>query len=185
MNTQNAKHHLLDLVRRRLGPHYIVESWHSNGDSWIQTKPESLLSLLSFLKEDPDADLQRLVDVSCIDHIGSNRPSAERFELIYLLSSIRLKYRIGLSVPISEDDPLIPSVTGIYPAADWLERELWESFGIQAVGHPNLRRLLLYPGFEGYPFRQDYPLTKKQPLIPLRQSSRAPTVVDSSQPKGI
>ncbi|MBI3314632.1 MAG: NADH-quinone oxidoreductase subunit C, partial [Candidatus Omnitrophica bacterium] len=73
--------------------------------------------------------------------------------------------RLRLKVPVDEKDPEVDTLTGLWPGADWYEREVWDMFGIQFKGHPNLKRILMYEEFQGHALRKDYPFNKRQPLI--------------------
>ncbi len=178
-----ARHgHLLRLIRRRLGPKVVRDEASSATEDRATVDKESLLSLLRFLRDDPDADLDLLVDLTAIDHLNPDGISADprgRFEVLYHLRNPRLQYRMWLSTFLDGEDPTVPSVVGLFPAADWHEREIWDLFGIYADGHPYLRHLLLYSGFSGHPMRSDYPARKAQPLVAMRMRSRAPVVVRS------
>ena len=88
-----------------------------------------------------------------------------RFELVYHFYSSASSRRLRLKVPLTSADPEAPSLTSLWPGANWFEREVWDMFGITFTGHPNLRRLLLYEEFKGHPLRKDYPVRKRQPLI--------------------
>ncbi len=166
--------HLVRLVRNRIGAH-VVDSGaaHKDGDRFI-VKRERLLELCAFLQRDPDADLSLLVDVAGVD-LG---PGAEpRFEVHVRLRSPRLGYRAHIVTHATDDDPTVPSLTSLFTAADSLERELHEMFGIYPDGHPHLRPLLLYPGFAGHPLRKDYRATKQQPLVALLDDEVPPPVI--------
>ena len=92
-----------------------------------------------------------------------------RYAVVYHFYSMAHKHRLRLVVPVEEaaDGTVAPvdSLTGLWPGANWLEREIWDMFGIGFRGHPNLKRILMYEGFEGHPLRKDYPVNKRQPLI--------------------
>ncbi len=90
---------------------------------------------------------------------------AHRFELVYHFYSSAHNRRLRLKVPLAAADPVADSLTGLWQAANWFEREVWDLFGIRFAGHPNLRRILLYEEFQGHPLRKDYPASKRQPLI--------------------
>ena len=95
-------------------------------------------------------------------------PGPERFVVVYHLFSLPLKHRLRLEVPVEEvegADPEVDSLTSLWAGADWLEREVWDMFGIRFRGHQNLKRILMYDEFVGYPLRKDYPVNKRQPLI--------------------
>jgi len=182
--TQNP-HHLVELLRQRRRHLRLLDT---GVDSWGETlcvAADDLLHVLAFLQADPDADLEVLVDVVCIDHHeDSDEAKASdvdddenRFEVVYLLRSVRLPYQLSVRVFTSSEHPQVPSVTSLYPSADWLERELYELFGVYADGHPHLRGLLLYPDFVSHPMRRDYPRGKAQPMVPLRTPQHLPVVV--------
>ena len=88
-----------------------------------------------------------------------------RFELVYHFYSSRRNRRLRLKVPLTAADLSAPSLTALWEAANWYEREVWDMFGIRFLEHPNLRRILLYEEFQGHPLRKDYPVSKRQPLI--------------------
>ena len=90
---------------------------------------------------------------------------AYRFEVIYHLYSSPHTHRLRLKVPLTAADPVMDSVTGVWTAANWFEREVWDMFGVTFTGHPNLRRILMYEEFKGHALRKDYPVSKRQPLI--------------------
>ncbi len=88
-----------------------------------------------------------------------------RFEVVYHLYSVQRNHRLRIKVPLTEADPAIDSVTTVWSAANWLEREVWDMFGVRFNGHPNLKRILMYESFQGHALRKDYPAYKRQPLI--------------------
>ena len=95
-------------------------------------------------------------------------PGPARFVVVYHLFSLPLKHRLRVEVPVEvgeEADAQVDSLTSVWASADWLEREVWDMFGIRFRGHPNLKRILLYDEFVGHPLRKDYPVNKRQPLI--------------------
>jgi NADH-quinone oxidoreductase subunit C len=112
-----------------------------------------ITDVLLFLKNDPDGDFDMLADLFGVD----NYKEKPRFELIYFLNSWKNKTRLGVKVRLDEGDS-IPTASGIWKAAEWFEREVYDMFGIRFIGHPDLRRILLDEDFEGHPLRKDYPL---------------------------
>jgi NADH-quinone oxidoreductase subunit C len=173
--------HLVRLVRNRLGAH-IVDAGVSSpwGDRFL-VRRERLVELIEFLRGDPDADLSLLVDITGVDWGAEASP---RFEVRYQLRSPRLGYRAHVVTHAADDDPTVPSLTSLYTAADALERELHEMLGICPDGHPQLRSLLLYPGFVGHPLRKDYRAKKEQPLVALLGDDvPAPTIIDDEEAK--
>ncbi len=94
-------------------------------------------------------------------------PDPSRFAVVYHFYSMTHKHRLRLVVPVEEAEAgaEVDSLTSLWPGANWLEREVWDMFGIGFRGHPDLKRILMYAGFEGHPLRKDYPVKKRQPLI--------------------
>ena len=88
-----------------------------------------------------------------------------RFEVVYHFYSTAHNHRLRLKVAVPAVDPAVDSVTGIWAAANWFEREAWDMFGITFRGHPNLKRILMYESFKGHPLRKDYPVNRRQPLV--------------------
>ena len=131
----------------------------------VAVKRDACNALLQFLKDDEDALFDHFMDLTAVDYLGRE----PRFEVVIHLISIPRFQRIRIKVKIDEDNPVMPSITSVYPAADWFERECFDLYGIKFEGHPNLTRILLYEGFEGYPLRKDYPLKKRQPRLDLRK----------------
>ena len=112
-----------------------------------------ILEALFFLKIDPGCDFDMLTDLFGVD----NYKEKPRFELIYFLNSLKNKTRLAVKVGLEEGDS-VPTASGIWKAAEWFEREIYDMFGIRFEGHPDLRRILLDDEFEGHPLRKDYPL---------------------------
>jgi NADH-quinone oxidoreductase subunit C len=120
----------------------------------LVVKADAIVSLVGFLRDDA-----RFGFVSLIDVCGVDWPAREqRFDVVYHLLSPRQNTRIRLKVTTDEATP-VPSITPVYPGADWFEREAYDLYGILFTGHPDLRRILTDYGFEGYPLRKDFPLT--------------------------
>jgi NADH-quinone oxidoreductase subunit C len=92
-------------------------------------------------------------------------PPEARFAVVYHFYSVRLKHRLRVEVLLDEEDAEVESLTPLWAGANWLEREVWDMFGIRFKGHPDLRRILMYDGFVGHPLRKDYPVKRRQPLI--------------------
>ena len=116
---------------------------------------EALLDVLRCLKERHGFDL--LVDVTCVDYL-QYRGATDRFGLVYLLANTFTAERITVRVMLNEPELTVPSVTGLWAGANWLEREVWDMFGIRFEGHGDLRRILMPEEFAAHPLRKDYPL---------------------------
>ena len=110
---------------------------------------------LQALKETLGFDM--LVDITCVDYLNY-RDATDRFGLVYLLANTATGVRLTVRVMLNEPDLAVPSVTPLWAGANWLEREVWDMFGISFEGHPDLRRILLPPEFAAHPLRKDYPL---------------------------
>ena len=126
----------------------------AHGELMIDARRESIVRVLTFLRDDSNCQFKLLVDVCGVDY--PSRP--ERFEVVYNLLSLRLNQRVRVKVATGEETP-VPSVTGVFSSAGWYEREAWDLYGIFFSDHPDLRRLLTDYGFEGHPMRKDFPLT--------------------------
>ena len=106
------------------------------------------------LRDDPNCPFNFLSDVTCVDWY----PSDPRFEVVYHLLSISKKERVRLKVRVDGESPVVESVTSVWPAANYFEREVFDLFGVRFTGHPYLRRLLMPEDWEGHPLRKDYPV---------------------------
>jgi NADH-quinone oxidoreductase subunit C len=171
------------LIAERLGDS-LVSSAIDRDELTVVTSADALLATASLLRDDGELAFHQLSDLAGIDYLaygqadwqtraatdsgfsrGVNRTPAKlpgdapaRFAVLYQLLSLRHNVRVRLKVYLSEDAPIVPSVTGIWPVADWYEREAFDLFGILFEGHPDLRRILTDYGFIGHPFRKDFPL---------------------------
>ena len=123
------------------------------GDWTVIVAVDRLLDVMRFLKDDASTSFDYCSDVTAADW----PPREKRFDVVYCLYSTRLRHRLRVKVRVGEEDP-VESVTGLWPAADWLEREVYDQFGIDIVNHPDLRRILMPEQWQGYPQRKDYPL---------------------------
>ena len=120
---------------------------------------ENIYAALLRLRNEYGFDM--LSDLTCVDFVEEK----DRFEMIYNLYSLNTHMRIIIKTEIPEAKSEIVSVVKIYKSANWYEREVFDMFGIVFTGHPNMRRILMYEGFEGYPLRKDYKATKRQPQV--------------------
>jgi NADH-quinone oxidoreductase subunit C len=141
----------------------VTEIHAQNGDETAFVKRENLLEVAKFLKEDADFDMNVLIDLTAVDGLWMDW--SPRYEMVYHFYSFKHNHRLRVKVKVSEADLTVPSLTGLWPIANWLEREVWDMFGIKFESHPNLKRILMYEEFVGHPLRKDYPINKRQPLI--------------------
>jgi NADH-quinone oxidoreductase subunit C len=125
------------------------------GQTRVVVPPESVHDVLKDLKERLGFDL--LVDVTCVDYLDY-RGAKDRFGLVYVVTNTQTNERIIVRTFVNEPEPTVPSVVDLWQGANWLEREVWDLFGIRFSGHPDLRRIVLPQEFESHPLRKDYPL---------------------------
>ncbi len=123
------------------------------GDWTIVVPAARILEIARYLRESPEAAFDLCSDVTATDW----PPRAERFDLVYCLYSIRHRHRLRVKARVADNQP-IASVTPVWPSSNWLEREVFDMFGIEFTGHPDLRRILMPDDWQGYPQRKDYPL---------------------------
>lgn len=128
-------------------------------------KPKDFLSVFKKLKDDDKFRFNMLIDITAVDWLDKREP---RFEVVYQLLSLTHLHRLQIKVPVGEENPEIDSLRPLYSAANFLEREVFDMYGIRFRGHGDLRRILMYDEFVGHPLRKDYPLRGKQPRVPLR-----------------
>ena len=123
-----------------------------------------IAELLQRLRDSAELRCDQLLDITGIDYLAYPGWRGPRFAVVYLLKSTVFRHRITLKVQLDEDEAELPSAHGVFPIADWLERETWDQYGIRFIGHPNPKRLLNHHEFVGHPLRKDYPVQKRQHL---------------------
>lgn len=148
----------------------VTEVSEFRGETTVTLAREHLLSVCQFLHDDPELAYVFLVDLTSVDYLEYPHKQA-RFGVLYLLHSYKTNERLRLRVWVDEDDAVVPSVTGIWRGANWLEREVYDLMGITFAGHPDLRRILLTADFDGHPLRKDFPVFGKQePIVRVKGS---------------
>ncbi|HYW80012.1 MAG TPA: NADH-quinone oxidoreductase subunit C [Thermoguttaceae bacterium] len=125
------------------------------GQTRVVVPSASIHDVLATLKQQLGFDY--LVDVTCVDYL-QYRDAKDRFGLVYLLARVETNERITVRTFVNDPEPTVPSVVDLWAGANWLEREVWDLFGIRFEGHPDLRRIVLPEAFEAHPLRKDYPL---------------------------
>lgn len=140
------------------------------GQAVVVVERERLLDTLRTLRDHPELRFEMLADVTAVDYLGRT----PRFEVVYQLHSLSLGHRLRVKVAVPEDDLVVPSAVPLWKSANWSERETFDMFGIRFAGHPDLRRILMYPEFTGFPLRKDYPVARREPLIPERDPIAQP-----------
>jgi len=153
------------------------------GEHTIVVERSRLQDVCRFLRDDEAASMDQPVDLTAVDYQAYQgaRPQEERFAVVIHLRSLKHGHRLRLRVPVPENDPAVPSTTTVWNGLAWFEREVFDMFGIRFDGHPDLRRLLLYPEFVGHPLRKDYPLRGYQPTMPMPTLPRGDRVPGASR----
>lgn len=155
---------VLEALKQRFGD-AVLETHSVFGDDTAVVAPERWFEIARFLKTDPRCAMSQFIDITCVDY-----PDREpRFEVVMHLRSLERGHRVRLKARVGESDngdsPDIDSITPLWQGANWFEREAFDMFGVVFRGHPDLRRILMYPEFKGAPLRKDYPANKTQPLV--------------------
>ena len=123
----------------------------------LRVPADRLLEVMRFLHADERYRFEQLCDLTCIDYL--NFPKArDRYAVIYSLLSITKGHRLWVKCFVNDPSPEVPSVVSIWKGSNWLEREVWDMFGVRFTGHPDLRRILTWEAFQAHPLRKDYPL---------------------------
>lgn len=123
----------------------------------VRVPPERLVDVLRFLRDDPRTAFQQLCDLTCVDYLHFPA-SRDRYGIVYSLLSLTHGHRLWAKCFVNDPDPEVPSATGVWAGANWMEREVFDMFGVRFRGHPDLRRILTWDGFTAHPLRKDYPL---------------------------
>ncbi len=158
---------LLDLVVAQFGS-AVLGTHAQHGDDTVIVAPSAWFQIHQFLREDARTSIDMLTDLTAVDYIDRE----PRFEIVSHVYSLGKGHRLRLKTAVGDEEGEtveVDSLTALWASANWLERETFDMFGVRFVGHPDLRRILLYPEFEGYPLRKDYPADKIQPLVPFRE----------------
>jgi NADH-quinone oxidoreductase subunit C len=147
-----------------------IKGWHVRlGELTLDVERDQIANVLRYLRDDPRCLFSCLIDICGVDYPGSDK----RFDVVYHLLSLHLNHRIRLKVVTDGETP-VPSAVGVFPAANWYEREAFDLYGILFSGHPDLRRILTDYGFQGHPLRKDFPLTG---FVEVRYSEEQKRVV--------
>ena len=174
---------LIDLIKKNFGA-AVLETHSLYGDDTIVVEAAAWREVARFLRDTPQCSMDMLTDLTAVDY-----PEREpRFEIVahfYSLSKghrLRLKTRTGDS---EGDEAEVDSLTELWASANWMEREVFDMFGVIFKNHPDLRRILLYPEFEGHPLRRDYPAEQIQPLIAYRDVPNIEKIAPFSVDEGM
>ena len=158
-----ADEHKSNVLQKLVGRfgHDIVATHSDFGDDTALVRRERIVEICTFLRDDPDLLFDLAMDLTGVDYLGEET----RFEVVYDLYSLAKKHRVRIKARVPEEDPVIDSVIPVWVGMDWFEREAYDMYGILFRGHPNLKRILMYEAFEGYPLRKDYPKARRQPTV--------------------
>jgi NADH-quinone oxidoreductase subunit C len=152
---------LIEKIKARFGAE-ILTAQNERDEETFTIDREPAYDFFRALRDEPDFQLNFLTDLTAVDWLD-RKP---RFDVVYQLNSLNLAHRIRVKIGVDGADPWVHSVVGVWGAADWLERECFDMFGIVFKGHPDLRRILMYDSFDGHPLRKDYLYNKRQPIVP-------------------
>ncbi|MGN6142950.1 MAG: NADH-quinone oxidoreductase subunit C [Mesorhizobium sp.] len=155
-------------LREKLGE-AMLDSVVAYGELTVQVAPADIVKAATFLRDDAKCRFVSIIDVSGADYPYRD----QRFDVVYHLLSPTKNLRIRLKVH-ADEETVVPSVTGVWPGADWFERETYDLYGVLFSGHPDLRRILTDYGFEGHPLRKDFPLTG---FVEVRYDDEAKRVI--------
>lgn len=171
----------------------IVETHSEFGDDTAVVDPAAWKAVCQFLRDDPQMGFDMPVDLCGVDFLDYPHPRGKageeetRFEVVLHLYSIARRHRVRVKARIGDmegENAEIASVTDVWAGVNWYEREVFDLMGITFTGHPDLRRILMYPEFEGAPLRKDYPANKTQPLVAYRTEEEAGRVLEKLPPFG-
>jgi NADH-quinone oxidoreductase subunit C len=152
---------ILERLQERFAGGEILETGSQHGNEWARVAPAAWRPVAAFLRDDPATALDMFTDLTCVDRL----PREPRFDVVLHLYSVAKKHRVRLLAGVPAEAPVIASLVPLWPGANWFEREAYDMYGVRFEDHPDLRRILLYPEFQGHPLRKDYPKEKRQPLL--------------------
>ncbi len=161
-------------------PGAVQEAQDFRGETTIMIAPEAIIDALAFLRDRAAPRFPFLTDLTAIDRL----PAEPRFEIVYLLTALDPPARVCLKARLSGDAPEIESATPLWPTAEWLEREVYDFFGIRFRGHPELTRILMPDDWEGYPLRKDFPLVEEPVEFVGRVPKPPSRIIPDVPPKG-
>ncbi len=173
---------VLDKLKERFGA-AILETHSQHGDDTAVVDPVQWKDVCTFLRKDPALDFDLPVDLCGVDYPDRT----PRMEVVMHLYSISMRHRIRLKARVGDEDMAgaeLDSVTSIWPGMNWLEREVYDMSGVRFRGHPDLRRILMYPEFEGHPLQRTYAADRTQPLVPYRTEAEAGMPIHKLEPFG-
>jgi NADH-quinone oxidoreductase subunit C len=177
---------VLETLKAKFGDAILATS-SAFGDDTALVEPSQWKAVCRFLRDDPSMAFDMATDLCGVDYVGTPEATTWRFEVVLHLYSISKRQRVRLKARVGDEEgegAEIDTVADIWVGTNWYERETYDLMGISFKGHPDLRRILMYPEFEGHPLRKDYPAQKTQPLVPYRTPEEAGLPLDKLVPFG-
>jgi NADH-quinone oxidoreductase subunit C len=171
---------VLDKLKAKFGS-AILETHADFGDETAVVAPASWKAVCEYCRRDPALDFDLFVDLCGVDYPAR----VPRLEVVLHLYSTTKRHRVRLKARVGDeemDDAELDSVTSVWPGANWFEREVYDMSGVTFRGHPDLRRILMYPEFQGHPLLKDYPAQKTQPLVEYRTEAEAGLTLEKQAP---
>lgn len=172
----------LDKLKARFGDAVLETHDHLGDDTAVVAAPQ-WRAVCEFLRSDPQLDFDMPVDLCCVDYPDR----LPRLEVVMHLYSTSRRHRVRIKTRVGDaegEGAELDSVVSVWPGVNWLERETFDMSGVVFRGHPDLRRILLYPEFEGHPLRKDYPAQKTQPLVAYRNEADLVAPIEKLPPFG-
>ena len=158
---------VLDCLTAKFQAGEILATGSQHGNEWARIRRDAWVAVATFLRDDPTTKMEMFIDLTAVDRFSTE----PRFDVVVHLYSVSLKHRVRLYGGVPENDPTIDTLVPVWAGADWFEREAYDLYGVRFKGHPDLRRILMYPEFVGHPLRKDYPKEKRQPLVRRAQQT--------------
>lgn len=176
---------VLDKLKQKFGT-AILETHSDFGDDTAVVEPGQWRAVGKFLREDPALDFDMPVDLCGVDY-PERGAMGGRMEVVLHLYSVSKRHRVRVKARVGDEDmegAELDSLVSIWPGLNWLEREVYDMSGVRFRGHPDLRRILMYPEFEGHPLQKTYPADRTQPLVPYRTEDEAGMPIEKLAPFG-
>jgi NADH-quinone oxidoreductase subunit C len=152
---------VLDRLKAQFTGGELLDTGSQHGDEWARVRRDAWLAVATFLRDDPATKMEMFIDLTVVDRFSTE----PRFDVVLHVYSVSLKHRIRLYAGVPENDPTLETLVPAWPGANWFEREAYDLYGVRFKGHPDMRRILMYPEYVGHPLRKDYPKEKRQPLV--------------------
>jgi NADH-quinone oxidoreductase subunit C len=176
---------VLDKLKQKFGA-AILETHSDFGDDTAVVEPGQWKAVGKFLREDPALDFDMPIDLCGVDY-PERGAMGGRMEVVLHLYSVGKHHRVRVKTRVGDEDmegAELDSLVSVWAGLNWLEREVYDMSGVRFRGHPDLRRILMYPEFEGHPLQKTYPADKTQPLVPYRTEDEAGMPLNKLEPFG-